>query len=112
MRSALGVFAVGIAIGAMVYEGEPRVEGPPARALKLSLLTYTPMGVAVLMLWPTPDVWSTVGKYVVLGLFALDIGRDVLALKWHRGPVVTSLSAWSSALGAIMMLVCVVFLWP
>jgi hypothetical protein len=112
VRSVLIVFAVGIAVGSAYFMGHERADIAPMKALQSSVVTYGLMGAGVVALWPTPDVWSTVGKCTVLGLFALELGRDALALKWPRPPVFTPVTSWTDAISALLMLVCVVFLWP
>lgn len=112
LRGTLIAFAVGIAVSAAVFIGGERADVAPMKALQTSMITYGLLGASALVWWPTPDVWAIVGKCVVLGLFALDLARDVAALKWPKPPVFTAVSSWTDAIGALLMLVCVVFLWP
>lgn len=112
VRSALIVFALGIAVGSAYFMGHERADIAPIRALQSSLVMYGLFSAGVVGWWPTPDVWSTVGKFVVLGLFVLDVARDVVWLKRPKPPVFTAVSSWTDATAGLLMLVCVVFLWP
>jgi hypothetical protein len=112
VRSVLIVFAVGIAVGSAYFMGHERADVTPMKALQSSLITYGLLGAGVVALWPTPDLWSTVGKFVVIGLFVLDVARDVVWLKWPKPPVFTAVNSWTDAISGLLMLVCVVFLWP
>lgn len=112
LRGAIIVFAVGVAVGAALFVGHERVDIAPMRALQSSLVLYGLLGAGIMVWWPTPDVWSTVGKFVVLGLFVLELARDAVALKWPKPPVFTPVNSWMDAISGLLMLACTVFLWP
>jgi hypothetical protein len=111
-RTALIVFAAGVAFSAAFFQGDERPDLPPMKALRGALLSNGALSVLALVWWPTPDLWSTVAKFAVVGLLGLDVARDVVALKWPRPPVFTAVNSWVTAIGALLALACTVFLWP
>lgn len=111
-RTALIVFATALAFSAALFQGDERPDVTPLKALRTSLVSNGAISVLVLVWWPTPDMWSTIGKFAVIGLLGLDVARDVVALKWPRPPVFTSVDSWVTALGSLVALACTVFLWP
>lgn len=111
-QSVLVVFAAGVAFSAAVFQGDERPNGTPMKTLRSSLICNGMLSMLVLVWWPTPDLWSTIGKFAVFGLLGLDVARDVAALKWPRPPVFTAVSSWVNAIGALLVLACAVFLWP
>lgn len=112
LRLVLIVYSSAAALAIAFSAGQERPEVDLRSTLKATLVVYALMSAGVIVWWPTPDLWSAIGKYTVLAMFVLDVVGISLSIKYPRGPVLGHVQASVMIVGALMVLVSVVFLWP
>lgn len=77
----------------------------------IATVVYGLVGSGLVLWWPTPDVWSAIGKWSVLTSFAIDWAAAVILLRSAQPVKTMSMALFGCAYG-LMWLGCAVFLWP
>lgn len=112
LRYVLIFYAAGLALSMAFHVGQHRSQGSYRHLFLVALFTYALMSPGIWVWWSTPDLWSVIGKYTVLGLLLADLAYVAVAVKYPPGPVLTTTRASVYVTGALAGLVCIVFLWP
>ena len=111
LRYALMFYAAGTALSVAFTVGQHRPVGNYRHIFLVTLLAYTLITPGIWSSWPTPDLWSAIGKYTVLALLVADLAYLAVGIKYPRGPVLSTTRGSIYITGALAALVCVVFLW-
>lgn len=110
MRTVLILLAITVVASSFKDLGK-KSENSREEYVVLTGIVYGLLGTGLVLWWPTPDVWSAIGKWVVLGSFVFDWAMAVIRIGQPRLVRTRANAVWECAHG-IMWLVCAVALWP